>query len=114
MSENTESVNELDALFAQVRDSEPYLDSSNFVDAVMQQVPPKKLIPNWVASGVDIASALLGVLVVMFLFGSEGLSTVLQWLPQQFEISIVSIALVSGGIAILSFAGWWAAENLNQ
>jgi hypothetical protein len=53
-------MNDIDQLFSELRATEPYLPDSGFTAVVMEQLPRKRDLPEWIKNAILLFAAALG------------------------------------------------------
>lgn len=104
--------NTLESLFAQARDTEPYLEAGDFVDELMLKLPEKRRLPQWLGFASDAISALLGLSVLAYLLSKLGTPDVAQWLPAELGFNLAGLVAASCVLALFSLIAWWSVEDL--
>ncbi len=112
MNKASESEIDLDSLFAKARETEPYLASGEFVDAVVRKLPEQRRLPSWVSVVTDVSSAFIGLAILAYLLNTLGPSGLTQQLAPLFEFNVLGLALMASvSLALLSLVAWWSVEN---
>lgn len=109
-----DNFDDLDALFAQVREEEPELDGDNFSKIVVNQLPNKvrRNSPRRVLS--DFFGLTLGALLAYSLVDFSALyQRVEPLLPTSGSISLMSVLVLAASFSLVAATSWWIVERNN-
>jgi hypothetical protein len=96
---------DIDNLFAQARNSEPYLSSQGFVAGVKAGLPVGRRVSVGQETAITIAATVLGAAVAFPLFPAD---EIFALMPSSFSITPVGMLTASG---LLSGLVYWLAEH---
>ena len=96
---------DIDNLFAQARNSEPYFSSQGFVTDVQARLPVGRKVSVGQETAITIAATVLGA-VVAFPFFPAG--EIIALIPSSVSITPVGVLAASG---LLSGLTYWLAEH---
>lgn len=109
-----DNFDDLDALFAQVREDEPVLDGENFSKVVVNQLPTKvrRTSPRNVLS--DFLALSLGLLLAYNWIDFASLYQRFEaLLPTSGTINLVSVLMLAASFSLVAAASWWIVERNN-
>ncbi len=96
---------DIDNLFAQTRNSEPYFNDQGFVSRVTAQLPASRKVSVGQETVVTIAATVLGGAVAYPFFP---VTEVIALIPNSFTITPVGLLAFS---SLVSGLGYWLAEH---
>ena len=99
---------DLDTLFNQARNSEPYLSNQRFGNRVLTLINLQDPVPFWKEATIEMLGAFIGCALAYSFFPFTDL---VNSIPTQFSIGPMVLLSVAGGFSLLCGIGYWTAER---
>ena len=99
------NLTEIDNIFSNARNTEPYFDDRGFVTRVTLELPTTSKVSVRQESVITIAATIIGCIIVYQYFPVTDL---IELIPHQFSITPVDILMASSLVSMLSY---WLAEE---
>jgi hypothetical protein len=96
---------DIDKLFAQARQSEPYFDNQGFASRVRAQLPAGRKVSIGQETAITVGAAVLGAAVAFPLFP---VGEIFALIPSSFTVSVVGLLAAS---SLISGLAYWLAEH---
>ena len=104
---------ELDSMFANTRDSEPYFAASDFTDTVINRLPTNTDRKPWAKTLlVDVLAMFVAAIAVLFILPDGSVTNIYSVVASSVVVissnTIIGIAI---GLSITSVSAWWFVEG---
>ena len=99
---------DIENLFNQARNSEPYFSNRRFGSRVLTVIKLQEPVPFWKEVTIEMLGALIGCALAYSFFPFTDL---VSSIPTKFSIGPMVLLSVAGGFSVLCGLGYWTAER---
>jgi len=99
---------DIENLFSQARNSEPYLTNRRFGKRVLTLINIKEPVPFWKEASIEMLGAFVGGALAYSFFP---LTDLVSSIPTKFVIGPMALLSIAGGFSFLCGIGYWTADR---
>ena len=99
---------DIENLFNQARNSEPYLNNRHFGKRVLTLINLQVPVPFWKEAAIEMLGAFVGCTLAYSFFPFTDLASSI---PTKFVIGPMDLLSIAGGFSLLCGIGYWTAER---